>query len=540
MKLIDLLKVLSLMLIVNISWGQLSTSPQLLAVEECGTKLTQGQVDYMNNTRELRKQVDLSALKTNITYLEVAFHVIIDQEGILIGNDFTTQEVDDALQELNSIFGDQGVPIQFVRCLDVNYISEKMDYPNLNTDYLHPSGESGIYPFFPIVANLDQLSPAEALNTVEFEIALKEKVDNVINIFFSRHIGGYRGLSAFPDHLNDYGKDWIFLQIPGFDAGLIAHEMGHFFNLYHTFQGESEYIDINESENVARPSGGTNICPPGENCNCGPNVGDELCDTAADPYNSVFDFNRCTSPSCEFDGTLVNCDVRTDDIGMEYDPEPSNIMSYSNCRSTFTQQQIDRMLESLANDRSYLNVYTNCSDCPIYRDINDMEHESGIVEEIVTSSHITSTDPVKGETATSSGANIIYNAGKYINLYPGFEAEYTSTFCAIIDGCQPNASFRTISKFLEKADSTLSNFKIRPNPVKSQAVIEYELKNDSKVSFSLFDTTGKQVANLSQNEQKVAGLHQFNFNVSNLPTGIYYCTMQANDHIETQKIVITK
>lgn len=548
------------MLMVEVSLGQLATNPQLQNNGECGTKLAQGQVGYMNRTRELRKQVDLSALRNSITYLEVVTHVIIENEGIINElKDFTTGDVDDAIQQLNDIFADQGIGIQFVRCLDVNYISENIDYPNLDVDVVNMSDESGIYPNFPVLGDLGDLDPLEIPNTTEFKIATNEKVDNVINIFFSRkNASNFAGTGPFPSYLQDFGKDWINLRILDFKGAVAAHEMGHFFNLYHTFQGGNE--------NVARPSGGADVCPNNDpnnvdfmdttiKCNCGPGIGDELCDTPADPHGLLlpdenwkrYDIKKCVNQfTCVYtdDDFEDGCSMPDSNSYDEpYAPDHKNIMSYTHnlCRTNFSEQQKERMLESLGYDRAYLKVYTgNCDDCPLYRDINNTEHESGTIEEIVVSSHITSTDPVKGEANTTNGANVVYNAGSYINLYPGFEAEYTSTFCAFINGCQPNVAFRTLSKVLEENASPFMSFKVHPNPVKSNAIIAYELNNDSKVSFSLFDTTGKQITTLLQNEQKVAGLHQLSFEVTNLPTGIYYCTMQANEHIETQKVIITK
>ena len=69
------------------------------------------------------------------------------------------------------------------------------------------------------------------------------------------------GYATFPG--GSFGRDGIVLRAdrvgdPDY-SGVISHEAGHFFNLYHTFEGDS-----------------TNTCPPNTNCST---QGDFVCDT---------------------------------------------------------------------------------------------------------------------------------------------------------------------------------------------------------------------------------------------------------------------
>ena len=96
----------------------------------------------------------------------------------------------------------------------------------------------------------------------------------------------------------------------------LAHEMGHFFGLKHTFEGN-----------------GTELAN-GSNCDTD---GDLVCDTPADPYSE-------TGPGPYLNG-CVFISMQKDANGDYYDPDVHNIMSYySDCLClTFSHGQYERM-----------------------------------------------------------------------------------------------------------------------------------------------------------------------------------------------------
>ena len=514
----------------------------------CGTVLNEVQVEYMNKTRELRREVDLSLMRSQQINIPVAVHVIVQDDGPLSSIDLTPTQVDEAIVNLNNAYNSVG--LNFTICTGINYIA--------NANY--PWGDTytrDFYPSFP-QANLSSLNPNIIDNETEFIVAKDNRVSGMLNIFFAPTLDnhptlfGWAGFAGFKGIL-DY--DWVFIRNDVANTNILAHEIGHYFNLYHTFQGAGEPTgNVIEYEVVARPPDGSNTCPNNDpnnpgfmdnsiKCNCGPNIGDELCDTPAnweaggDPLECVIDCEYVTGDDLDsYPCTTHNIEwgawnPTVDPNGDLYQPDVRNIMSrtYIECLTHFSPQQIDRMLVSLVVDRPEL-LTSNCFYCPNTESFNNtVLHDENLHEVYSVYDNIVSEATVKNENLYT-----VYNAGKYVCLNPSFEAEYGSNFVAYIAGCE-SPTLRKNSIF-----SSVQNFKVYPNPVSAQAVISYELNNDSKVSFSLFDTTGKQIATLLQNEQKVAGLHQLSFEVTNLPTGIYYCTMQANEHIETQKVIITK
>jgi len=104
----------------------------------------------------------------------------------------------------------------------------------------------------------------------------------------------------------------------------LAHEMGHYFGLYHTFEADEFGPELVDDE---------------IDCDT---TGDLVCDTAADPYvlgQSSADNMVDVQNGCRF------IDTTQDPDGAYYKPDVGNIMSYypSECICGFTHGQYIRM-----------------------------------------------------------------------------------------------------------------------------------------------------------------------------------------------------
>lgn len=537
------LLILTVIFIANIALGQLVSTPNLNKNTElqptCSTEIKQEYIDFLSGTRDVRNEVkeDLrnGSFRLPNPTLEIVAHILVEDETNLEGV-FSESQVDESLDQLNTAFDQVG--LLFERCLNVNYITEDQENPDLD------------------ITNINSFEMAERL-------AIQNNVENAINVYYANKLlGGFScGWGTYPVAEIQY----IIMQTateldqhPGIDitpcplnGATFPHEMGHYFNLLHTWERKKtapEFVD--ES-------------------NCGSGVGDEICDTPADPHGlptnvtyledgSVVKYNiaKCSTypestilPPCVLDFTKQTDLTSTGDWGCQledengdvYMPNPKNIMSYGGwkaCKTYFSPQQIERMLISLVVFDPELLASECRENCESDKNLgNTYIHSDTGLDVFNVSEDITSGAKVLATGYTN--AKTIYNAGESVCLNPSFEAEYGSTFLAFIHGCEsPSPNFKIDGA--KKNNTTSSNFEIHPNPASSKAIIEYQLKSDSNVSFSLFSITGKQISTLLQNEQKFTGLHQLNFDISGLPTGIYYCTMHANEHIETQRIVITK
>lgn len=77
-----------------------------------------------------------------------------------------------------------------------------------------------------------------------------------------------------------------------------------------------------------------------------------------------------------------------------------------------------------------------------------------------------------------------------------------------------------------------------PNPFNNQTIISFKLEKQSFVTLKVYDVLGKEIDTLVD-EVKSSGLHKISFN-KNLASGVYYYTLQANNHKESKGMILLK
>jgi len=79
------------------------------------------------------------------------------------------------------------------------------------------------------------------------------------------------------------------------------------------------------------------------------------------------------------------------------------------------------------------------------------------------------------------------------------------------------------------------DFGISPNPANNQLTIQTigAIKKHCKIE--LYDIFGCRIALLFEG---IPQSDQMNFDVSNIPAGLYFCSLSRNNSIDTQKIII--
>ncbi|HET6510879.1 MAG TPA: T9SS type A sorting domain-containing protein, partial [Candidatus Kapabacteria bacterium] len=81
---------------------------------------------------------------------------------------------------------------------------------------------------------------------------------------------------------------------------------------------------------------------------------------------------------------------------------------------------------------------------------------------------------------------------------------------------------------------------IAPNPVRSDAAISFDVNVDARVTLTISDALGNEVAKVLDAKPMKVGRHTANFDASKLAEGTYYCRLTNGTSTLTQRLVITK
>ena len=173
------------------------------------------------------------------------------------------------------------------------------------------------------------------------ELNLQNAEDNTINIYYLDNIGDSQlsdfacGISQFPWRGKLRDRFIIMQKSCSTNGTTLAHELGHYFGLFHTHEtfGGRELVN-------------------GSNCD---SAGDLLCDTPADPNLAVTGLSGCS-----YDANALDAN------GEKYRPSVGNLMAYSpsRCRLRFSNNQNDLMNFYLETT----DLATIITDCDFYPD----------------------------------------------------------------------------------------------------------------------------------------------------------------------------
>jgi hypothetical protein len=234
--------------------------------------------------------------------LSVTVFVVKNQAGIA-GVD--SASIYNAISTLNLYFSP--IALTFRICSAIRYVD------NYNFDRL--SHEASNEP----LTSKDLVTLNFVKNTINLYLVSSLRDQNFIEV---------DGYTYMPGSV---GKDYIFLRKDAIGSSNLAHQVGHYFNLYHTHE-TALYGGV--VERVTRGAG----------ANCS-NAGDRCCDTEADP-------NLGTQPvsGCVYGGTARD---GNNDL---YSPSPKNIMSFAPdvCRCAFSRTQLLRVKDALERYRANL------------------------------------------------------------------------------------------------------------------------------------------------------------------------------------------
>ena len=212
--------------------------------DDCGTIPTQQQIDYLNQTRNARKNWNQSK---SPLLIPIQNHVVRETDST---GGLTIVDISFVMNTLNTYYINSN--IQFYECDSINYIN--------NSNYYDFDGND------------------------ESVFCGQNDIQNVVNIYYFNSVitssgSGVCGYAYFPP-----GPDRVIMNSScALNGSTIVHEIGHYLSLYHT-HGPTN-------------NGTTTELVNGSNCS---SAGDELCDTPADPNLAGL------VTTCQYTGTAVD------------------------------------------------------------------------------------------------------------------------------------------------------------------------------------------------------------------------------------------
>ena len=117
------------------------------------------------------------------------------------------------------------------------------------------------------------------------------------------------------------------------------------------------------------------------------------------------------------------------------------------------------------------------------------------------------------------------------------------------DGEMPNTREELLNRILnffdiytavpEVQESDGISCKIYPNPMSTNATIQYFLPEDSQVILEIYNSTGQKIMEPSNGNQ-LKGEHSVQWNVGGVPAGIYYYSLRSGKQVHSGKIIIIR
>lgn len=267
--------------------------------DQCGSNVTQAMVpEILKGLSALESHQAVS--RDGVYSIPVQFHIVRQKDGI---GGLPPDDIIVTMDSANALFAQASVVIYQLE--PVRYVDEDYFYFNC-TDQVHWD-------------SLKRYNPNPA----------------AVNVYWVPYESGfpYCGISSFVGG----GSQGIIMNnaCGGWSQPInstLVHEIGHYFNLYHTHETAFGVE-----------------CPEGSNCAV---AGDLMCDTRADPnvWGHVSAF-----PACVYDNsfaTPAGCD------GTPYNPPVENLMSYApkDCHTIFSPRQIVKFRTVLETLRPELEI----------------------------------------------------------------------------------------------------------------------------------------------------------------------------------------
>lgn len=479
-----------------------------MADQGCGIHPTSEETQQIFEYRKQLKQFSpfLRTGQSDIITIPVKAHIIDDGKG---SNKYDIQTLLTQLCDLNVLYAPVG--FYFYLVPDVNFVNDSR--------YIYPP--NGIDDAELLLGNL----------------LFQHYLPGALNVYYTLGTG-LCGMAPFPSWSVRYGgRTGVLMeankQCSGAGAKTLAHEIGHHFDLLHTFQGYDSK-DARYHEYVTRD-------PSLRNCET---AGDGFCDTPAD----ILDF------TCPYTGNAK--DIR----GAFYNPDVSLLMSYHGdfCQNKFSEEEIQHMKDVIQND-DYRKVYLN-------NQITDFQGvASSQLLEPIPSAQIPSGQKIKFRWERVEGADaylfkiatvadrvyyqqLVYDADSVEYEFPSADVGRTYQWNIVpVRFNQPCSQSSAVSRFriVGSATGVFNNevirFAVYPNPVSGGKNLtlqfdEYSLRDmKERMSVKISSLNGQTVQEVSFD--RISEKMEIRLN-DNLSSGVYFIHFQSGDVVYQSKLIV--
>jgi hypothetical protein len=128
--------------------------------------------------------------------------------------------------------------------------------------------------------------------------------------------------------------------------------------------------------------------------------------------------------------------------------------------------------------------------------------------------------------ATDVGPITIYYAGNATNNNGTKTGDYIYNGSQVVTPASVN---------VQEQINTPFTFSFYPNPATENITVNYSLEQSTKVTYAIYDLTGKLVQTESSN--RFPGAQQQNVNVNNLQAGTYLLSVNVNGNVITKRFI---
>lgn len=216
-------------------------------------------------------------------------------------------------------------------------------------------------------------------------------------------------------------------------------------------------------------------------------------------------------------------------------------LTYNSNNTQQTQQQVISTVKTQFGD--FTTTQTNTVNRSyVVEAYGQMKMPGGKLLSCLRIKETTTTTPQQGSAATSTTYIFLTKTGESVSV--SVKSGQPNTGVVQIDqvtwtsgdGVSETPTSVASDRIIPTEFTLSQNY---PNPFNPSTKINFSIPTSEKVTLKIFDITGKEVTTIV-NETLNAGSYTFEFNESNLSSGVYFYRLSVGRFNKTQKMILIK